>query len=123
VSRILIKRERTENASEPWRPPGTENIDWKLIWLNPRIAAIVDVDDYEWLKKYHWRLKRSCSCFYAARKVVEKGKTYWIKMHREIVTTPPNMECHHINHHTLDNRKKNLKNLTPDEHASLHMGF
>jgi hypothetical protein len=123
MTRLLIKREHQQNSSGPWRPPGIEDINWKLIWLNPRIAAVVDIDDYEKLQGKHWRLKRSGHCWYAARKVRTQHGDYWIKLHREIMNTPPGYDCHHKNKHTLDNRRENLENLTKDEHASRHLEF
>lgn len=123
MSRLLIKREPNQNPSGPWRPPGVEGIDWKLIWLNPRIACIVDVDDYDYLNQFHWRLKRSGSCFYACRKLNFNGRIIWLKMHREIMNTPEGYDCHHKNRHTLYNCKINLENLTPEDHLSIHLAF
>jgi hypothetical protein len=123
MSRLLIKREHEHLTSGPWRPPGIEGVDWKLIWLNPRIACIVDVDEFEYLNRFNWRLKRSGHCFYACRKYIYRCRMIWLKMHRELMNTPEGYDCHHKNRHTLDNRKINLENLTPDEHASLHLAF
>jgi hypothetical protein len=98
--------------------PGPEHVCW--IQLNPRVFTCIDPDDYEKFSKYHWRLVRSGHCFYAARRIVKNGKTYTIKLHREIMHTLPGYECHHISHNPLDNRKSQLENLTPAEHRLKH---
>lgn len=121
MSRVLIKREQQPKRLTPFRPEGTEGVDYKLIWLNPRVAAVVDCEMFEILSQHHWRLKRSGNCYYASRKVYGKGITWWLKMHRDIMNTPSGYDCHHKNRHTLDNRKSNLENLTQDEHASRHL--
>lgn len=106
---MLIKKQ-----PEP-RPRG-----FCCIRLSPRVFVMVDPDDYEWLTKYHWRLVRSSSCFYAVCRVRRFDKIIEEKMHRVIAKTPPGMECHHRNHNTLDNRKANLQNLLPINHALAH---
>jgi hypothetical protein len=90
------------------------------IWLNPRIYTLVDAETYEWAHKFHWRLIRSGSLFYAARRFIKHGKTITIRLHREIMNTPPFMECHHKHSNPLDNRKSELENLFPPEHRLLH---
>lgn len=97
-----------------------EPTDYAVIWLNHRVRVILDLDDYERLHNYHWRLVRSQRCFYAMRRVIRNGKTYHIRMHREIMHTLPGFECHHIHHNPLDNRKSELENLTPSEHRTAH---
>jgi hypothetical protein len=90
------------------------------IWLNARVFVLCDLEDYLELSQYRWRLRRSGSCFYAVRRIIQNGRTIEIKMHRQIMNTISGYECHHINHNTLDNRRVNLQNLLPSVHASLH---
>lgn len=91
-----------------------------LLPVGSHLFSFVDEDDYKRLCRYRWRLRMSNACFYAVRRVHKDGKTYEIKLHREIMHTPEGYECHHKNRDTLDNRKINLKNLTPAEHAERH---
>jgi len=79
---------------------------------------MIDPEDYEKIKRYHWRLVRSNSCSYAVRKFTRQGKTFYVRMHRQIMNCPKGKEVHHINHDTLDNRKCNLAIVTPWEHKN-----
>jgi hypothetical protein len=49
---------------------------------------------------------------YAVRTVRVDGVDRQIFMHREIMNTPDDMLCDHINHDGSDNRKANLRNCT-----------
>lgn len=82
--------------------------------------VIVDPENYNWLKKFKWRLIRSQKKTYAARRVYTKSKVIYIRMHREIAKTPKGMDCHHENLNPHDNRKCNLSNKTPLEHKRIH---
>jgi len=82
--------------------------------------ALVDPEDFEHLNKFRWYAKMSATCWYAVRKKWISGKCVMIRMHREIMQTPDDQECHHIYSDTLDNRKAYLQNITPSEHKELH---
>lgn len=99
-------------------PPPT--LPHRLIPLGKDKYAIVDVADFEALSKHRWKLVRSGACSYVCRKTHVDGKNKTIRMHRLIANTPEDMECHHINLNTLDNRRANLENLTPEEHRKIH---
>lgn len=88
--------------------------------LGSKGYTIIDPDEYYWLNRYRWRLKRSHSRSYAVHRTRQNGKELEFFMHRLIAETPPEMDCHHINHDTLDNRKANLVNLTPADHSIEH---
>jgi hypothetical protein len=92
----------------------------KKIPLNNGLFALVDDELFDWLNVWKWYAKKSFSRFYACRKVISNGRTYFIRMHRFINNTPPNWVCHHINGNTLDNRGENLLNMTWYEHAKMH---
>lgn len=83
--------------------------------------AIIDREDYGKINKYFWHAKKSYSRWYACRKEVRDGKERWIRMHRVVARTPGGYVTHHRNCQTLDNRKSNLQNLTPQDHHCLHM--
>ena len=82
--------------------------------------AIVSPEDYESLRKYCWHARKSKSKWYAIRKVRTKGHCKTIFMHREIMNCPPNMDVHHLNRVTFDNRRGNLLILSPKEHHEIH---
>jgi hypothetical protein len=69
----------------------------------------VDKEDYEKIKNMVWYEDNG----YA--KATVDG--HHIRMHRLIMDTPSDMFVDHINHDTLDNRKANLRNVTPAQNA------
>jgi len=77
--------------------------------------AIVDPDDYIWLKKFKWHASKNGYTFYAKRSVYtgEKSRSKTLAMHRRIIKAPDNLLVDHINHNGLDNRKANLRLATP----------
>jgi len=89
---------------------------FRKIALTQGKYAIVDVEDYEKLAKYKWYAAKSDRRFYGQRKVVLKnGKcgTYTIRMQRLILKPQQGKIIDHINHNGLDNRKANLRFVTP----------
>lgn len=76
-------------------------------------VAIVDEEDYEDMIKHNWcaAWDNHTKSYYALRTKVSNGRKT-VRMHREIMNTPKNMETDHINHDTLDNRKQNLRIVT-----------
>lgn len=91
-----------------------------LIPLGNGQFAIIDKEDEERISKYKWYLKRSRCLAYAMRPVTTLGKTYWVRMHRQIMHTPKGFITHHKNRNPLDNRKKNLAIMTELEHDIIH---
>lgn len=92
------------------------------IKLTGGLFAIVDADDFDEIDRYYWIAVSSTRKFYAARRVITNGKSHYIYMHRQIMKTPHGQVCHHKNGNTCDNRKKNLTNMSEDEHKYIH-GF
>jgi len=93
--------------------------NFRLLPVCPNSYAIVDVQDFEHLKRYRWFLAKSNSCSYAIRRIRHNGHSTSIRLHREIMNTPPDMDCHHKNGKTLDCRRCNLANMTPGDHRAL----
>jgi hypothetical protein len=69
-----------------------------------RYVALVDDEDYEYLSQYRWHIRISYGKIYAVSYLGDK-KNLPIPMHRVIMKTPEDMECDHIFHNGLDNRK------------------
>lgn len=88
----------------------------KQIPLTQGQIALVDDADYDWLKQHKWYAqKQRIGNFYACRWAPRvKGKRYAIYMHREILGLELGDRRHsdHINHHTGDNRRCNLRICT-----------
>ena len=91
------------------------------IYLGRGFFAIVDPEDLTWLSKYRWFARKSNCCWYAVRKFVLDGKEYRMKMHRQLTGCPKDMQVHHINGNTLDNRRANLQIIDQKTHAALRI--
>ena len=92
----------------------------KEIKLSQGKVAIVDDEDYDYLMQWKWNAQIGGRTFYAVRRqkvheITEKVKT--ILMHRIILNTPSSLFVDHINHNGLDNRKQNIRNVTPSENS------
>lgn len=77
----------------------------KFIALRPYkygMMAVVDDDDYNWLRSWSWRLDNG----YARR--AGDG----LQMHRLINKTPDGLDTDHKNQNRLDNRRVNLRTAT-----------
>jgi hypothetical protein len=86
--------------------------DYCRIPLTQGRFAKVDPEDYLWLAQFRWAAKMQPHAVYAVRTVEADGRTQQIFMHREIMDTPDDMLCDHVNHDGSDNRKANLRNCT-----------
>jgi len=82
--------------------------------------AIVDADLYDELSRHYWRAVKSHNCWYAKRRYTINGKLHDVFLHRIIANTHKNHVCHHRNGDSLDNRRKNLRNMTPAAHEQHH---
>lgn len=79
-------------------------------------VALVDDCDFEELNKFKWHAYQCGKNFYAGRGIWVDGKTYSIKMHRQILgLTTSKIHCDHINGNGLDNRRCNLRKCTHAE--------
>jgi hypothetical protein len=86
----------------------------KEIQLTQGQTAIVDDDVYDRLSQWKWcaHWKPNTKSFVAVRTDLSTGKPKTILLHREIMSTPDDMDCDHIFHNTLDNRRSQLRNVT-----------
>jgi hypothetical protein len=86
---------------------------FRLIPLTQGKFAIVDPDDYARLSKLKWYAGGRGKLLYAKHTQKTNGKIEALLMHREVISVPDNMQVDHINHNGLDNRKANLRPVTP----------
>lgn len=93
----------------------------KQIPLTQGQFAIVDDADYDWLNQWKWAAhKHSSGYFYAMRNSLQKnGKYHTVYMAREILGLKfgDPRQADHIEHHTLDNRRHNLRISTPQQNS------
>lgn len=92
----------------------------KLISLGNNRFAIVDADLYDGLMKYKWRAVQGQRCWYAKTTVGKGDNQCELSMHRLIMRTPRAQQCHHRNRNSLDNRRRNLVNMTRGDHMAEH---
>lgn len=93
---------------------------FELIDVGDHHYAVVDREDYIWLKRYKWSHIHTRYKIYAVRSILRGGQLRYIRMHRVIMRTPQGWQTHHKYGDTLDNRKENLENLPSQVHALLH---
>jgi hypothetical protein len=90
-----------------------EGEDVRRIPLTRGKFALVDAADFEWLSRHRWSCRGGGNP-YAAR--FQGNKVIW--MHREIMQTPPDKVCDHIDTIGLNNRRRNLRNC--DRRDNVH---
>lgn len=90
----------------------------KLITKNG-YEVLIDEEDFEKIKDYTWCGVKSPRSFYVqANKKIGKGKYIHIKMHRLIMgINNPKIYVDHKNFNGLDNRKENLRLVTPRQNS------
>lgn len=86
-----------------------------------RAWALVDLEDAEWLSRWSWHLDPSgyaARHFYTGDRKVP-GSRHKVYMHRQILGLKPHDPRYgdHINGNRLDNRRANLRIVTPLESA------
>lgn len=90
----------------------------KLIPISENRRTIVDDDDFDFLNQFKWSISEKSCMYYPV--AYYKGKQ--LIMHRVIMNAPRNMVVDHINGNTLDNRKSNLRIVTPHQnHRNQHV--
>lgn len=88
----------------------------KKIPLTQGQFALVDDEDFERVSQFKWQAvwEKRTKSFYAVMVTARPNRTT-IQMSRFIMQTPDDLICDHINHDTLDNQRRNLRNCTPSQ--------
>ena len=85
---------------------------------NPEIKFIFDLEDYDKIKDYAWGINNKTG--YLQAKI--SNSTSKVYIHRVIMEPiPDGMIIDHINGNRLDNRKSNLRYVTPKQNAWNHI--
>lgn len=92
-------------------------VNMKQIQLTQGQVALVDDEDYEWLKQWKWCASKGHSTFYAHRKYYKNKKYHLVQMHRAIlgILDEKTKLTDHINHNGLDNRRCNIRICTKSQ--------
>lgn len=85
----------------------------KYIKLTNGSIALVDDEDFDWISKFNWYFLKANRSDNGYAYTTKKGMS--ILMHRLIMNTPKGLFTDHINRNKLDNRKENLRIVTPSE--------
>lgn len=88
----------------------------KIAQNNKIYDCLIDIEDIEKIKDYHWRLRfdkrhPKCTPYVETFKQINKKHTR-IHLHRFLMNCPTGLVVDHINHNNLDNRKSNLRICT-----------
>lgn len=86
--------------------------EYKEIPLTQGKVALINTEDYDYLNQFKWCAMYNGYAWYAVRNIPKNGKQTTIRMHREILKTPQDMDTDHINMNGLDNRRNNLRICT-----------
>jgi len=81
-------------------------------------VALVDDEDWEYLSSVKWCLSNRYAA--SAQGPDREGSKRFTTMHRLLMGSPEDMDVHHKNGDSLDNRRDNLEIITHSEHRKLH---
>lgn len=85
----------------------------KYIELTQGKRAIVDDADCDMLMQHKWYAVNNNNHWYASTRLRNRGGI--IPMHRLLLDIPQGIECDHINHDGLDNRRSNIRPCTTSQ--------
>lgn len=97
---------------------GTTNIIVESMVTGLIQVIIIDTEDYDKVKDYTWRLRKSqtkSANVYYAQSVSKENYKRMVDMHRLLLDTAKGQMVDHINGNGLDNRRKNLRTATNAE--------
>lgn len=82
-----------------------------IIVLTDNKYTVIDEEDFEKVSKYTWY---ACLCYESWYVRNTDGGQF---LHQFLMSAPPGWQVDHINHDTMDNRRGNLRVVTPSENG------
>jgi len=97
--------------------------DVTAIYLNyngKSIETLIDTEDLDKVKKFSntWFIRETSVGPYVFGRYSVDGHLKRVWLHRLIMNTSDDLVVDHIDHYTLDNRKRNLRNVTNGQNAT-----
>lgn len=92
--------------------------DYVIVYTEKDEFFYIDLEDLEKIKKYYWLIHPCKGMKYVIS--TTKNRKEIIKLHRLLLNVKDDNVVDHINHNTLDNRKKNLRIVTQKENSLNH---
>lgn len=90
--------------------------------LSNGFVTIIDAEDLASVCRWHWHARYCKPDRYAARTTSKWTdgirKVRAIYLHRFLLNAPPGMQVDHLNSDPLDNRRRNLELVTPEENLA-----
>src|SRR5579859_6243362 len=77
--------------------------------------VMIDTVDLPILSDHVWRCYKSTATFYVTRYGTRDGKRAMILLHREIMRAPPELTVDHIDWNGLNDRRHNMRLVTPQQ--------
>jgi len=90
----------------------------KTIPVGRSYWAIVDDEDYPLVLQYSWHLREIRGCRYAMNWQRINGKRYAVSLHSLLIGMRRGFQIDHINGNGLDNRRSNLRHVTPAQNQA-----
>lgn len=99
------------------KPESNQQPEYREIPLTQGKAAIVDVEDFEFLNQWKWYAVVFKNSSYAVRRASIDGAQKRLWMHRVLLSAPKGEDVDHRNSNGLDNRRSNLRIATRQENV------
>jgi len=90
----------------------------KKIRLTKGMTAFVSPEDFIKVSQFYWRAVKSSGNYYAHARIIKKGKTTTIRMHRFVMSCQAWEKIHHLDHNTLNNCRENLLVISERQHRT-----
>jgi len=121
ADKIILENDQSEDLINLYKSLRLGYIDkgnYYLIPLTQNQWSLIDKADWDLINKTKWFAIKDAKGFYARGKI--NGKT--VALHRYLLN-PQNEIVDHINRNTLDNRRSNLRLVTPSQSSKNRAGW